>query len=149
MVENALAALPAIMTRLRERVPDLAAVLSAPDLATVIEHQQPSPNVQVIYDGYALRATEGARAGAGAAQVIVQRYFTVVTVKHAGDQKYKDASLAIAGKLFVAVFQALAGWQPVLGMKPLRLAPAPRSQYSPAFAYVPLAFEAELILTQE
>lgn len=150
MIDNALAPLAVIIGRLKERVPDLRAVLSAPDLATVTEAQQPTPNAQVLYGGYRLAGGESARAGHGKAQVIVQTWIVVLAVKNAGEQLRKLSSLDLAGALFVNVFAALAGWQPIESAKPLRLVSPPMQPiYTAAFCYIPLAFEVELVLTQE
>lgn len=150
MIDNALAPLGAIIERLRERVPEFRAVLSAPDLATVAEAQQPSPSAHVLYGGYRLAGADNARGGHGKAQAIVQTWIVVIAVKNAGEQVRKLTSLDAAGVLFVSVFGALAGWQPIAAAKPLRLAGPPMQPvYSAAFCYIPLAFEVELILTQE
>lgn len=145
-IENALAPLTLIVERLRSEAPDFLDVLTAPDLATVLESQQRSPSATVMYDGYVVPGGVQHRAGDGVAQVILQRYAVIVAVKHAGDPARKRNATLIAGECWMQVFKALAGWQPMVGMRPLRLTTAQRPAYAPAFAYIPLAFEAELIL---
>lgn len=147
MIANAFAVVPAIVQRLKDSVTEFANVLAAPDVETALESQMRSPCAHVIYDGYALPSSPDARAGLGKAQVIVPRVLIVIAVKNARDQLRKTEAIDLAGELFVKVFQALAGWAATPQMKPLRLASAPRPLYGPAWAYVPLAFEAELVLT--
>lgn len=150
MIENAFAPLDAIMRRLKEQVPDLRAVLSAPDLATVTEAQHPAPSAQVLFAGYRPAGADGARGGHGKAQAIVQTWLVILVVKHAGEQVRKLKSMDLAGELFVATFCALGGWQPIESAKPMRLAATGMQPlYTAAFSYVPLAFEVELVLTQE
>lgn len=150
MISNALSPLGAIIDRLKQNVTDLRAVLSAPDLATVTEAQQTAPSAHVLYGGYRLAGGEPSRAGQGKAQAIVQTWIVVLAVKHAGEQLRKRSSLDAAGELFMAVFAALAGWQPIQSAKPMRLAGPPMQPvYSAAFCYIPLAFEVELVLTKE
>lgn len=147
-VVNAFAALPAVVARIKATVPRFAMVMAAPDVETALESQVQSPAAHVIYDGYGVPGLAG-RAGGGRGQVVVQRLLIVIAVKNARDQARKQEAIDLAGELFMQCFEALAGWTATTQMKPLRLATAPRPLYGPAWAYVPLAFEAEIVLTQE
>ena len=145
-VANAFAAVPAVVSRLKQLVPDLAMVIAAPDVETALESQVTSPAAHVIYDGYAVPGASTARAGAGQTQVLIQRLLVIIAVKNARDQARKREAIDMAGELFIGCFVALAGWSPLVQARPLRLATAPRPLYGPAWAYVPLAFECEIII---
>lgn len=149
MIDNALAALPAIISRLKAECPDLREVYDSADSAAVTERQMPTPNAHVIYGGYAVAGSEGTRAGFGKAQIITQRFLVWISVKNARDQASKKETLLQAGVLFMGVFKALAGWTPIVGMKPLRMVSPPGAIYTAAFAYIPIAFQGDLVLTTE
>ncbi len=146
MIENVFAPLPLIIEQLRREVPDFREVVDIPLAAAVLEKQMNTPNAQVVYDGFVVDISPSGSAGQGKAQKITQRWLIIIGVKNAADQVSKKDSLLAAGALWMRVFRALAGWQPMESAQTLRLATAPRPMYTTTHAYIPIAFEGGLIL---
>ena len=147
MIDNYLKAWDAIIERVRSEMPELADVLSAPDIAVIREDQQRTPNVQVLYDGDIVDGGEGGSAGRGAAQVVLQRFVLWVVVKNVRRaERMKDAFDEV-GPLVSKVIAALAGWAPAAEFRPMRRTNALKPAYSPGFVYVPIAFQTQLITT--
>ena len=117
-------------------------VLSAADLAGVMEEKQLTPAVHVVYQGY--RVAEG-RTDQKAAR-IEQTWLAVVTTRNTRALKTGEAARAQAGPLAQQVVAALMGWQPASASKPLRLESGPSAGFSAGYQYLPLAFVAETVV---
>lgn len=147
MIADYLAPWDLIMERLRDQVPELQAVLSAPDLAAIREDQQRTPNAQVMYDGDDVASGDGASAGRGAAQVVYQRYLVYLCVRNVRDPGRLAGAFGEAGPLVSKIIKALAGWQPSSDFRPLRRTSAGKPLYSPGYVYFPVGFSTQLITT--
>lgn len=146
MIADYLEPWDAIMARLRREIPELRAVISGPDLATVRESQQPTPMVAVLYLGDQVDGGTGARAGSGAAQVVHQLYLTVLAIKNVRDPVADRGPFAQAGPLVSRIIDTLSGWRPSENFRALRRVQAPtRPDYQPGFFYLPLAFTCQLV----
>lgn len=143
---NFLALEPLLIARLEAQLADLAPkvhVLAATDLAGVTEATQVTPAVHVLYQGY--RVTES--RSDGSAVRIEQTWLTVVSVRNMKNLRTGTEARADAGLIARRTTQALMGYQPEPGSKPLRLAEGPGAGFNAGFQYLPLAFVAELVLS--
>ncbi len=145
MITDYLAAEQLLIARLRSAVPGFHAVLGAADLDGVAEAGQTVPAAHVIYDGDALPGGDAARGGAGAAQMVAQRWMIVVAVRNVRQTLSGDGARGEAGPLISQTLAALSGWQPSPAFRPLRRVPGPRPGYNAGFGYFPLLFEAQLV----
>ena len=143
---NVLAIEAELVARLQER---LAAsgmpqvyVLTAADLAGVTEEKQLVPAVHVVYQGYGVAET----SHNGRAARVTQTWLAVVATRNARGIKAGEAARAQAGELAGHASAALMGWKPGAAAKPLRLVPGPGAGFSAGHQYLPLAFEAEIVL---
>jgi hypothetical protein len=134
-----------LRTRLAEQLADLVPrmhVLSAADLAGVTEATQPTPAVHLVYQGY--RVVESRGDGRGAR--LEQTWLATVATRNVRDLRTGIAARVDAGQIAARVAGALMGFKPTPASKPLRLVDAPAAGYSDGFAYMPLAFVAELVI---
>ncbi len=132
-----LAAEPLIIQRLQSQIANMA-VLSAADLADVVEAQQTTPAIHVLYDGDRLVDAQGR----GQAQAVAQRWMIVIAVRNARDQGKGGKARGTAGPHLDAALKTLSGYELSTGHGALKRVPAPRPVYSKGgFAYFPLAFE--------
>lgn len=144
-MDDYLAAGPAILERLREEMPALAAVREAADLAGVTERTLGSPEAHVIYRGDSIPAGDPRRGGEGERQVVVQSWMVVLAVRNARGAATGEGVRADAGPLISRALVALAGWSPGVGFRPLVRVQAPAPAYSPAFGYFPLQFQTRIV----
>ena len=99
--------------------------------------------VAVIYAG-----DEGVQTtGRGGGSAITQRWHVTVMVTNARDLPSAAGARAQAGTLLLAVFHALAGWQPASTFTPLVQTAGGATEYEPPFAAFPMAFTTTLLLT--
>lgn len=145
MISDYLAAEPLLIARLRAAVAGFRAVLGAADLDGVAEGAQTVPAAHVIYDGDALPGGDASRGGAGAAQMVAQRWLVVVAVRNVRQAATGDGARGEAGPLISQTLAALSGWQPSPSFRPLRRVAGPRPGYNAGFGYFPLLFEAQLV----
>lgn len=134
-----------LRTRLAEQLADLSPkvhVLSSADLAGVTEATQPTPAVHVVYQGY--RVVESRSDARGAR--LEQTWLATVATRNVRDLRTGIAARVDAGQIAARVAGALMGFKPTPASKPLRLVDAPAAGYSDGFAYMPLAFVAELVI---
>lgn len=137
---------PAILERLRERLAGLqppVKLLTAADLDGVSENSQFTPAVHLIYRGYSVAET--LRSDNSAAR-ITQEWLAVVATRSQKALRAGDAARENGGAIAMAVCSALMGFKPAGASKPMKLANAPDAGYSAGFHYLPMAFEAEMIL---
>ena len=136
---------PQIMARLAEKLADLTPkvhVLAAADLAGVTEGTQVTPAVHVVYQNY--RVLESRSDGAAARVELT--WLTIIATKNVKDTRSGAAARADAGLIAARVAKALMGFKAEAASKPLRLSQGPGAGFSNGFAYLPLAFVAELAL---
>lgn len=117
-------------------------VLSTADLAGVTEATQPTPAVHLVYQGY--RVAESRSDGRGAR--LEQTWLAIVATRNVRDLRAGGAARVDGGLIAARVAGALMGFKPTPASKPLRLVDAPNAGYSGGFAYMPLAFVAELVI---
>lgn len=137
---------PQIMARLGEHLADLSPavhVLAAADLAGVTEATQRTPAVHVVYQGY--RVVESRSDGTAAR--LEQTWLVTVATKNVKDTRSGAAARADSGLIAARVARALMGFKADAASKPLRLAQGPSAGFSNGYAYLPLAFVAELALS--
>jgi len=145
MLDNLLALEPELMERLRTELAGLTPVvhvLSADDLAGVKEEQQLVPAVHVVYQNY--RVVETRHDGKAAR--IAQTWLVVEVTRNVANLKSSDAARKQAGTLAARVTKALMGFKAASAAGPLKLTNGPGAGFNKGFGYLPLAFEAELIL---
>lgn len=144
-LENLLQLEDEMLRRLKDQLAGLRPavhVLTAADLADVTEEKQLSPAVHLVYQRY--RVVESRMDGRAAR--IAQVWMPVVCVRNTRTTRTGAAARNEAGALAAQVTQALMGWQPPSAVKPLQLVPAPGAGFSKTFQYLPLAFEAEIVI---
>lgn len=108
------------------------------ELAAVTEEMQLAPAVYVVYDGFAVLAASEFEA------TLSHRWFVVIAVASAAQQREASARNRLAGPYMHDVLAALHGFQAPQCRSPLVPVTPPRPYFSPAkFAYYPLAFMCE------
>lgn len=133
----------ALVERLAATLPSAVQVLTAADLAGVAEGSQPTPAVHVVYDSGAIKQ----RTPDGRAAKVEQLWYVVIAVRNVrGVRSGSDARFE-ASALADQVLAALMGWQVAATQQPLMLSGLPKTQYSAGFMYLPLAFRAEVVLS--
>jgi phage gp37-like protein len=145
MASNFLALEPELVARLKERLVGQIApvhVLTSSELTDVIEEKQLTPAVHVMYQGY--RPTE--KRSDGTVTRVQQVWLVVVATRNTRNLTSGGDARQEAGALAALVSSALMGFQPASASKPLMLAAAPSAAYSGGHQYLPLAFEAEIVL---
>lgn len=143
--DNLLLLEPQLMARLSEQLATLSPhvhVLAAADLAGVTEATQVTPAVHVVYQGY--RVVEAASNGRMAR--LEQTWLATIATRNMKNLRTGAAARADAGLIAGRVAHALMGYRPEAASKPLRLVDGPSAGFSDGFAYLPLAFVAELVL---
>lgn len=116
-------------------------VLTGAELAEVVEEQQLTPAVHLVYQSYKVAESRPD----GRAIRIEQTWLAVVACRNVRSLKSGEAARDQAGALAYQVMTALVGWQPACGCKPLRLESGPAAGYSGGHQYLPLAFVAEIL----
>lgn len=142
---NLLALEPVLMARLTEQLADMVPkvhVLAAVDLAGVTEATQVTPAVHLVYQGY--RVAESPSSARVAR--LEQTWLVTVATRNMKNLRTGSAARADAGLIADRVALALMGFKPALASKPLRLVDGPSAGFSDGFAYLPLAFVAELVV---
>lgn len=130
-----------LVERLRDKLPDLKAILTATDLADVQAQRLTQPAAHVIYLGDEVDQGAGNQSGSGIAQAVTQQWMVVLVVKFAGAISNGKGNRRIAGPLITQLLQALSGWQPNAPLTPLKRINAPKVGYENGFAYYPFAFK--------
>ena len=139
MIGDFLALGPLIKARLREQLPPAVFVLDAQDLAGVIESQQPSQAVHVLYGGYTPRQANAAW------EDVEQTWHTIIAVRNVAGLPGVAPGNLDAGPLMMLTVAALRPWVPPLdGAGTLHLAPPLRPAFKAGFSYYPLAWKTTL-----
>lgn len=150
--DNFLFVEPLILDFLKKSLDDLTTklnFLTAPELSTTTEKNQPVPAVHLIYEGYAV-STDTARQPVGKSVVLINQTWSVtVCVRNVRDIKSGSDARQMGGNLAARVMKSLMGWQPDGCTKPLKLVNAARAIYSEGYMYIPIGFEVEFILRSE
>lgn len=126
---------PLLDARLAD-IPGIKGVHGLPELLAAESASKPSPCLYLIYDGY--RVLESSASGASAR--IEVRWLVVVSVKRVGQNTDGAPARAAALPFVQAVLGRLLGWSPGGGHGPLKLSPAPRSDFFAGALLFPLAF---------
>lgn len=148
MVQNLMALEPELMAHLTQVLAGITPpvhVLCAADLAGVIEEQQLTPAVQVIYHGFRIAES---RSNGSAARV-TQTWLLVVATRNLRGLKSGADARASAGTLAATVAQAVMGWRAPSAATPCVLVDAPAAGYSAGHQYLPLAIETQLVLHKQ
>ncbi|CAN5754252.1 hypothetical protein BH11PSE12_BH11PSE12_08320 [soil metagenome] len=137
-----------LVTRIKESIPELKAVLTAMDLSTVQEQRQLEPAVHVMYAGDEVGSGSGMQGSTGGAQVAAQIWMVVLVVKFAGADSVRTGKgqRQKAGRLIARLLQCLCGWQPAVPMTALRRTNSPKVAYQNGFAYFPFNFKTQHVL---
>lgn len=137
---------PRLIERLRAVLPAEVKLLSAADLAGVVENSQATPAVQLYHRGY--RPVD--EQATGGVQQAEQTWIAVVVVRNAAGQRDGAATRESASALCDHVFAALLGFRPGPPFTALKLAQAPAAEWSRGgFGYYPLAFTTRLTVRGE
>lgn len=133
----------ALVERLKATLPSGVQVLNAADLAGVAEGSQPTPAVHVVYDSGAIKQL----TPDGRAAKVEQLWYAVIAVRNVRAVRSGSAARGDASALVDQVLAALMGWQAAPIQAPLMLSGLPKTQYAAGFMYLPLAFKAEVVLS--
>lgn len=128
-----------IKDRLAAQVPDLVKVMALEDLAEISDRRQiQTPAAFVLFDGD--RTATG--SSDGRVVNITQRWAVVLAVRSARSQQGGDGQRTKAGPLISQIWKALAGFEPVPGMSPMKRTDGQPPVYlDGGFAYFSLSFE--------
>ena len=139
MVDDYLFIEPLLVERINAEVPGLKAVLTATEMAEILETRQITPAVHVVYLG------DGKPAGPAKATRVTQMWAAVVAVHHADPKGDGAGARRIAGPLIAKLLRALSGWVPHPIVTPLeRSTPIP-SRFSNGYGYYPFVFRAQFV----
>lgn len=145
-MDNYLSAEQLIVTRLKERVPELVGAFSAADLDSVQEAKQTHPAAHVLY--YGDRIVEGSgRSSIGDCQTVDQVWYVILVVKNARTQLTNEAARADAGPLILKILKALQGWQPSPEHSPMKRVNGAAPGFKSGFAYLPFCFTTRITVT--
>lgn len=140
---------PDLVARLQDELKDLEPkvhILTAADLAGVMEERQLVPAVHVLFAG--MRPVDVRRDGR--VSTFVTSWLVVVAVRNVRTVGSGAAARAEVGPLVGRTYRALNGFKPAHASSPLFGAPASRGPgFSKGYQYVPLAFEANFTLHKE
>lgn len=114
-------------------------VLTAADLSDVLESQQQTPAIHVIYGGYQI--TEDL----GTTLILDHTWYVVAAVRNVAAVRTGHAARRDAGALAARVMRALAGAAVQGAIKPLKLISPPMAHYQGGFQYLPSAVLVETI----
>lgn len=144
LADDWLAPGPRIVARLVEQVPGLRMVETMQELAADAIDQRikaQAPAAIVVYMGDRIAADPRApRVSAGA-----QRWCVVLAVRNARAGGDNSALAGAAGPLLPQIRDALAGWVPLDGGRPLRPAPGLSPGFGVTFGYYPQLFELDFV----
>lgn len=135
-----------MVDRLKVQLADITpkvAVITVSDLEGITEAQQLTPAVQVVPFGFGVTDVRSD----GRAARFEQTWLAVVATRNVASLRSGEAARADAGAIAARVLKALMGYVLPGSSKPLRPVSAPQPQYSAGFMYLPLAFTAELAVT--
>lgn len=135
---------PLIAARLAEQVPDIPVdVCETTD--QVLKADKRARVLMVLWAGDRVEASESGRAGAGASQLLHQRWLVMLGLNNVA--KAADARNVAAGPVLSKVHKALAGWVPEGAGRAMRRASAPlQPTFTSDKAVYPLGFEITLTL---
>ena len=135
---------PLIQARLESQVPDIPVdVCERADQVLAADRRQRV--VMVMWAGDRPDTSDTGRAGAGASQLIHQRWLVMLAISSVGKQP--DARSAGAGRALSQLHKALAGWTPEGAARAMRRALAPlQPTFTDSKAVYPLGFEITLTL---
>lgn len=133
---------PLIKDALRARLDPRVFVLSAADLGVAEDHQ-PTPAVHVLYTGYRVADSDN-----GFFVGLAQTWLTVVVTAHLGDIVGGEDARQLAGPLAADVIDALH-FKRLGGASPLQLTQAPAAGFSAGHFYLPLAWNAPIIMERD
>lgn len=132
-----------LVERLKNELPENVHVLTAAELSGVKENNQSVPAVHVIYGPSPVKAVNPN----GRSALIEQTWYTVVAVRNVRNVREGTDARIDASELADKVLAALMGWKATPADQPLMLATPPLPGYSAGFMYLPLAWKAEVALT--
>lgn len=110
------------------------------DLDGVLENQQFTPAVHLVYGGYDKVVSNHD----GKSAIVGQEWQCIVVTRNQKQLRTGTAARGEAGVLARKVCAALMGFRPTPGSTPLKLVPTIKAGYSGGFQYLPLAFAAEV-----
>lgn len=134
-----------LVDRLNDQLPSNLRVLTVADLAGVTEGTQPTPAVHVKYDTYRVLETRSD----GRAARVEEYWWTVVAVRNVSRMHSGEAARSEARPIVQQIKGALMGWQVDGLADPLFLANAPRAGYRAGFLYLPLAWRAHFVVSNQ
>lgn len=135
-----------IVERLKDKLgAAVKSVYTTAQYAETEERSQTTPNVGVIYQGYAPVSAAGGLSAtyAGRTQMIQKTFYVVVAVRNALNTSTSEGARNQSAPIVEAVIRFLVGWRPadLREEGPLQLEPAPGPAFTDAgFAYYPIAF---------
>lgn len=132
-----------MVERLRTQLPKEVHVLTAADLAGVAEGSQPTPAVHVVFGASSIKRVNPD----GRSALVEQTWYTVIAVRNVrGVRSGIDARID-ASTLADQVLATLMGSKMPPADQPLMLTTPPAPGYSAGFLYLPLAWKAEVVLS--
>jgi hypothetical protein len=144
-MDDYLSAEPAIIARLKDQVPEMRGHFSASDLEGVVEAQQVTPAVHVLYYGDRVVSGSGT-SSTGEMQCVDQLWYVVLAVRNARTPNTNEAVRADAGPLVSKVLKALQGWKPSALHGPLKRINGADPGFKAGFAYFPYLFQTRLTI---
>ncbi|MBF0283591.1 MAG: hypothetical protein HQL51_03935 [Magnetococcales bacterium] len=129
---------PLIVQRLQgANIPDLGGVLTARDVAALLEGRTDDGGVYVLYDGETVPPGDDYRAGGR--QIVLQQWLVILVTKNYAAPAAGD--LDRAGPLLWAINEQLQGWTPGPGFDALIKVSSPRTSFSEKNAFYALRYQ--------
>jgi hypothetical protein len=132
-----------LIAKLQADIPELKAVYTPSDMATVKESSLNTPCAHLLYRG---DRVERDQVGRGERATVFQQWVVVLAARHPASQLSDTTKVrSVVGPLVPKLLKSLQGYQPVDWMEPLRRAGGnPIAGASPTFAYFPFLFEGRI-----
>lgn len=116
-------------------------VATRQEMTQIIEGKQVTPALYVIYAGEVVQDSSRTQT------LEAHRFYVVLTVKNAADQRTAGMLHTAAGIYLPRVKSALKDFTPQGTTGPLKQVTPPAPYYSSGFAYFPLMFEAQVLFS--
>lgn len=144
-MDNYLSAEQPIIDRVAAMVTGLKGVYSAADLDGVVEKEQFTPAVHVLFKGDRIVDGQG-RSSNGEKQLVDQLWYAVVAVRNVRANDIGKDARADAGAIVIQVLHALQGFKPTVEHDPMKRIQGVDPGYSKGFLYIPILFSTRVTI---
>ena len=142
--DNFLAMEPLLVEQLKAKLADMLPkidVLTSVDLNAVAEETQITPAIHVVYADYHVAEAVGSKV-----YRVEQTWLAVVVTRNMRSLRAGTDAREDAGLIAMRVLAALVGFKPEIATKPMKFIDGPKGGFRVGCQYLPLAFQAELLM---